>query len=72
MASGNAGSYFRLLQQFDQKAQQQPTSDNVQIQKVAVPTDSVTLDDGDTVTWSVGGRPALYGQAKYGQAEYGS
>ena len=68
----NSGAYFRLLQQFDQKAQQQPADANVQIQKVAAPTDATTLDDGNAATFTVGARPFLYGVARYGQAEYGS
>ena len=69
---GNAGSYFQLLQQFDAKAEQQPISNNVQIQKVSSPADSQTLDDGNAAAFTVASRPFTYGSAKYGQAEYGS
>lgn len=67
-----AGEYFSLLQQFNQKAEQQPTGDNVQIQKVAAPTDSATANDLNTVTFTVGARPALFGVAKFAQSEFGS
>lgn len=71
MATDRANVYFQQLEQFNQKANPQPTSENVQIQKVAAPTDNATLtDSGVTATRST--RPFTYGTAKYGQAEYGS
>lgn len=72
MGGGNAGNYFDLLGQFDQKAIPQPTGDNVQIQKVSAPTDAATLDDGNAVVATVAARPFTYGVARYGQAEYGT
>lgn len=69
---GSMGAYYNLLQQFDQKAIPDPTSDNTQIQKVSAPTDSATLDDGNAVTWSVASAPFKYGAAKYGASTYGA
>jgi hypothetical protein len=63
--------YYQQLEQFNQKAAPQPTDDNVQIQKVSAPTDSVKLDDGNAVTATVMSRPFTYGAAQYAQAQYG-
>jgi hypothetical protein len=71
MSGGLAGTYFTLLQQFDQKAIPQPTGDNTQIQKVAAPTDSAAVSDTNLVSITVSSRPFLYGVARYTQAEYG-
>lgn len=70
--SGYSGEYFKLLSQFDAKAEQQPLSPNVQIQKVASPTDSASVSDTGGVTATVGTPPAHYGVSRYATAGYGA
>lgn len=73
MASTNrAGVYFQQLQQFDQKANPQPTGANTQIQKVAAPTDSAVVSDSSLITATIRTPPFKYGAAQYGQAQYGA
>lgn len=63
--------YYQQLQQFDEKQNPSPASDNVQIQKVSAPTDSATVSDGNAITFYVSARPFLYSQARYAASQYG-
>jgi hypothetical protein len=72
MSGGLAGTYFTLLQQFDQKAIPEPTGDNTQIQKVAAPTDSAIVGDTSLIITTIQTPPFKYGVARYGQAQYGA
>lgn len=69
--SGGSGQYFTLLEQFNDKAIPDPQTDNTQIQKVAAPTDSATVSDGNQISITVSARPFTYGVAKYAQSQYG-
>lgn len=63
--------FYQLLQEFASKAPPQPTSPNVQIQKVAAPTDPVTLRDSVQATAGAT-RPFCFAVAQFAASEMGT